>query len=59
MSEPTCDRCDMPMGKEDERECEDCSETVCFRCFPVTATFCIDCEASQEERATFPEEFEQ
>lgn len=42
MSESTCDRCEEPMAKEDERECEECSETVCFRCFPATATVCID-----------------
>jgi hypothetical protein len=54
MSEQTCDRCDMPMPEEDERECEECAETVCFRCFPTTATFCIDCEASQEDADSYP-----
>jgi hypothetical protein len=55
MSEPTCDRCDKPMAEE--HDCEECSESVCSRCM-FNATLCIDCEASQEERATFPEEFE-
>ena len=58
MSEQTCDRCDKPMAEEDERECEECCEVLCSRCM-YDATLCNDCETSQEERATFPEEFEQ
>lgn len=57
MDQPTCDRCDKPMAKEDERECEECCEVMCSRCM-FNATLCIDCETSQEERSTFPEEFE-
>ena len=58
MTEQTCDRCDKPMDPEDERDCEECSESVCSRCM-FSPTLCKECEASQEERATFPEEFEQ
>lgn len=57
MTEQTCDRCDKPMDPEDERECEECCEVLCSRCMYDFA-LCNDCEASQEEEATFPEEFE-
>ena len=57
MTEQTCDRCDKPMDPEDERECEECCEVLCSRCM-YDFTLCNDCEASQEERATYPEEFE-
>ena len=55
MTEQTCDRCDEPTDKE--HDCEECSEAVCSRCM-FSATLCKECEASQEERATYPEEFE-
>jgi len=58
MSEQTCDRCDMPMPEEDERECDSCCQVLCWRCM-YDAMLCNDCETSLEERATFPEEFEQ
>ena len=53
MDQQTCDRCDKPMDPEDERECQECCEVLCSRCM-YDDTFCNDCEASQEERATFP-----
>ena len=56
MTEQTCDRCDEPC--EEGHDCEECSESVCSRCM-FSETLCKNCEASQEERATFPEEFEQ
>ena len=53
-----CDRCDKPMPPEDERECDSCCQVLCWRCM-YDAMLCNDCETSLEERATFPEEFEQ
>ena len=55
MTEQTCDRCDKPM--EDERECDECCQVLCSRCM-YDDTLCNDCEASQDEEAAFPEEFE-
>lgn len=52
-----CDRCGKPTNDDDERECESCCEAMCSRCMN-TETLCNDCEASQEEEAAFPEEFE-
>ena len=53
----TCDCCGEPC--EEEHDCQECSESVCFRCMcSEKIGICIDCEASQEERSTFPEEFE-
>ncbi len=48
----TCDRCGEQTDKE--HDCEECSESVCSRCM-----YSATCESSQEEMATFPEEFEQ
>lgn len=53
-----CDRCDKPMAEEDERECDSCCQVLCWLCM-YDAMLCNDCETSLEERATFPEEFEQ
>ena len=58
MTDRPCDRCDKPMDPEDKRECEVCCEVLCSSCMCDFA-LCYDCEALQEERATFPEEFEQ
>ena len=52
----TCDRCGEPT--DTERECEECCEALCFRCMHADA-LCNDCEASQEEEATFPGEFDE
>lgn len=55
MTEQTCDRCDEPT--DEEHDCEECCESVCSRCM-FSETLCKGCEASLEERATYPEEFE-